>query len=102
MSNIQFKAPNKNHLVPYLKHGVFYIYKAETEKYPEMVEVVKGPKWGRSIINKKYVALKFATLAIDTLTTEFKIEGGKKTAVADLEKEGFDAEASLELSDESL
>ena len=57
MSNIQFKAPNKNHLVPYLKHGVFYIYKAETEKYPEMVEVVKGPKWGRSIINKKYVAL---------------------------------------------
>jgi hypothetical protein len=41
-------------------------------------------------------------LAIDTLTTEFKIEGGKKTAVADLEKEGFDAEASLELSDESL
>jgi hypothetical protein len=56
MSNIQFKAPNKNHLVPYLKHGVFYIYKAETEKYPEMVEVVKGPKWGRSIINKKYVA----------------------------------------------
>jgi hypothetical protein len=102
MSNIQFKAPNKNHLVPYLKHGVFYIYKAETEKYPEMVEVVKGPKWGRSIINKKYVSLKFATMAIDILTTEFKFEGGKKTAVADLEKEGFDAEASLELLDESL
>jgi hypothetical protein len=102
MSNIQFKEPNKTHSVPFLKYGVFYIYKAETEKYPEMVEVVKGPKWGRSIINKKYIGLKFATLAIDAITTEHKIEGGKKTAVADLEKEGFDAEASLVLSDELL
>ena len=41
MNNIEFKSPNKNHPVPYLKHGVFYIYKAESEKYPEMVEIVK-------------------------------------------------------------
>ncbi len=100
MNNIEFKSPNKNHPVPYLKHGVFYIYKAESEKYPEMVEIVKGPKWGRSIINKKYIGLKFAALAIDALTTEYKIEGGRKAAVADLEKEGFDVEASLDLSDE--
>ena len=102
MSEIKFKNPNKNHPVPYFKHGVFYVYKsdADIERYPEMVEVVKGPKWGRGIINKKYLNTKFAMIAIDTITTEYKIEGGKKTAVADLEKEGFDVDASFEVSED--
>jgi hypothetical protein len=96
MSKFEFKTPNKNHSLPYIKHGVFYIYKVENEKYPDMVEIAKGPKWGRAILNKKYLSLKFATLAIDVTTTEHKIDGGKKEAVKDLEKEGFDTDASLE------
>jgi hypothetical protein len=101
MSNFEFKTPNKTHLLPYIKHGVFYIYKVENEKYPDMVEVSKGPKWGKAILNKKYLSLKFATLAIDVTTTEHKIDNGKKDAVNDLEKEGFESEASL-VSDDDL
>lgn len=100
MTELKFKEPNKNHPLPYLKHGVFYIYKVESEKYPEMVEVSKGPKWGRSILNKRYLNFKFALLAIDTISTEHKIEGGKKDAVADLEKEGFDTDTLSESEDE--
>ena len=100
MSKSEFKAPNKNHPLPYIKHGVFYIYKVENDKYPEMVEVSKGPKWGRMILNKKYLSLKFATLAIDVATTEHRIDGGKKDAVKDLEKEGFDTDASLTSDDD--
>jgi hypothetical protein len=102
MNNFEFKIPNKTHPLPYIKHGVFYIYKVENEKYPEMVEISKGPKWGRDILNKRYLSLKFATLAIDLTTTEHRIDSGKKDAVKDLEKEGFDTEASLVSDDDTI
>lgn len=99
MSNVQFKNPNKHHSVPFFKHQAFIVYKSETEKYPDMVEVAKGPKWGRAIIGKKYLSPHFAMLAIDTFTIEAKIAADKRAAVKDLESEGFNSDESLE-SDE--
>lgn len=99
MRELEFKNPNKNNPVPFFKHQSFTVYKSETEKYPEMVEIAKGPKWGKELLGKKYLNLHYALVAIDTVSIENKIAGDKKSAVKGLESEGFEVDASLE-SDE--
>lgn len=99
MKSYEFNEPNKNNPVPFYKHNSFIVYKSETEKYPEMVEIAKGPKWAKPLVGKKYLNLHFALVAIDTLSTENKIASDKKSALKGLESEGFVVEESLE-SDE--
>lgn len=86
MKSYEFKEPNKVNPVPFFKHQSFTIYKSETEKYPEMVEIVKGPKWAKQLVGKKYLNLHYALVAIDTLTTENKIASDKKSALKGLEE----------------
>ena len=74
MSDINFKhKPNKNHANRYFKHANFSIMDISSEKFPEMVKIVLGPKWGKSILGKQYVNPKFAVKAIDFLQIEHRI-----------------------------
>ena len=53
--NIEFKKPNKNHPQPFIRHSNFSIMKAATEKYPEMVEILRGPSYARKFFGKTSV-----------------------------------------------
>jgi len=68
--NIQFKKPNKNHPQPFIRHSNFSIMKAETEKYPEMVEILRGPSYARKFFGKKFINLESAIKSVDLICAE--------------------------------
>jgi len=68
--NIQFKKPNKNHPQPFIRHSNFSIMKAETEKYPEMVEILRGPSYARKFFGKKFINIESAIKSVDLICAE--------------------------------
>ena len=75
--NIQFKKPNKNHPQPFIRYSNFSIMKAETAKYPEMVEILRGPSFARKYFGKKYVNVESAIKSVDLLCAERMIDKQK-------------------------
>lgn len=68
--NIQFKKPNKNHPQPFIRHSNFSIMKAETEKYPEMVVILRGPSYARKFFGKKFINIESAIKSVDLICAE--------------------------------
>ena len=68
--NIEFKKPNKNHPQPFIRHSNFSIMKAANEKYPEMVEILRGPSYARKFFGKKYVNIEAAIKSVDLICAE--------------------------------
>lgn len=93
---ITFKNPNKNHPSPFFRYQMFSVCKVENEKYPDMVEISRGPKWGNDIVGKKYLNEEYAIKAIELFKSEHLINRAKSQTVKMLEKEGYDADAALE------
>ena len=94
--NITFKKPNKNHTSPFFRYQMFSVSKVGNEKYPNMVEITRGPKWGKDIIGKKYLDENYAIKAIELFKSEHLINRAKSQTIKMLEKEGYDADAALE------
>lgn len=94
--NITFKKPNKNHTSPFFRYQMFSVSKVGNEKYPDMVEISRGPKWGRPIIGKKYLDEKYAVKAIDSFKVDYMITKSKVKVLKTLENEGYDVDAALE------
>lgn len=94
---ITFSKPNKNHPNPFYRYQLFSISKVGNEKYPDMVEISRGPKWGKEIIGKKYLNPMFAIKSIDLHKSENLIQKDKKKVVKSLEREGFDVDVALEV-----
>jgi hypothetical protein len=94
--NITFKKPNKNHPTPFFRYQMFSVCKSPTEKYTDMVEISRGPKWGKSIVGKKYLNKEYAIKAIELYKSEYLIHRSKSQTVKMLEREGYDADAALE------
>lgn len=92
----QYKNPDKNHNKPFFRYGGFSICMNSNEKYPEMVEINRGPKVGKSLIGKNYVNHTFAIKAIDAFKTEKMITKQISSVVSVLESEGYDVDAALE------
>lgn len=67
---ITFKKPNKNHSRPFIRHSNFSIMKAETEKYPEMVELLRGPSYARKFFGKKFINIEAAIKSVDLICAE--------------------------------
>jgi hypothetical protein len=67
---ISFKKPNKNHSRPFIRHSNFSIMQAATDKYPQMVEIVRGPSYARSYFGKKYVSIEAAIKSVDLICAE--------------------------------
>ena len=93
---ITFKNPNKNHSTPFFRYQMFSVSKSTTEKYPDMVEVSRGPKWGKEIVGKKYLNETYAVKAIELIKSEYLISKSKSKVMKTLEKEGYDVDAALE------
>lgn len=94
--NITFKNPNKNHTSPFFRYQMFSVSRVENEKYPNMVEISRGPKWGKDIIGKKYLDETYAVKAIDLFKSEYMITKSKVKVIKTLENEGYDVDAALE------
>ena len=92
----QYKNPDKNNSHPFFRYGGFSVSVASNELHPNMVEISKGPKIGRSLIGKKYINHSFAIKAIDAFKTERMINKQISSVVSILESEGYDVDAALE------
>jgi len=68
--NIEFKKPNKNHPHPFIRYSNFSIMKAATEKYPEMVEILRGPSYARKFFGKKFINIESAIKSVDLICAE--------------------------------
>ena len=55
-----------------------------SEKYPDMVYIEKGPAKMKSIIDRRYITLEKAIIAVDVQGAENLIRGGKREALAEL------------------
>lgn len=99
MMRIEYKKPDKEHTNPYFKYNGFYVCKNPTEKYPNMVHIYKGPKTGKHLLGKKYVADVFAIKAIDEYKVDRMIRSQISSVVQTLESEGYDVDLILESID---
>jgi hypothetical protein len=92
----QYKNPDKNHDKPFFRYGGYSICMNPVDKYPDMVQVCKGPKAGKSLIGRNYLNHFFAIKIIDTFKTERMINKQITSVVTTLESEGYDVDAALE------
>lgn len=97
---ITFKNPNKNHPIPFFRYQMFSVCKVENEKYPNMVEISRGPKWGKEIIGKQYLGENYAVKAIDLVKGNHLIDKSKGKVIKTLENEGYDVDAAVEVMSE--
>jgi hypothetical protein len=67
---ITFKKPNKNHSRPFIRYQNFSIMESKNEKYPEMVELLRGPSYARKFFGKKYVNVEAAIKSVDLICAE--------------------------------
>lgn len=67
---VTFKKPNKNHSRPFFRYNNFSVMESSNEKYPELVEIVRGPSWARRFFGKKYINVPAAIKSIDLLCAE--------------------------------
>lgn len=69
-----------------VRHSNCKLDDASSEKYPEMVEIVKTPKALKMLNGKRFVNLDKAKIAIDYQSAMNRIENGNmKSVMADLE-----------------
>lgn len=92
----EYKNPDKNHSNPFFRYGSYSISMSPTDKYPDMVEISRGPKVGRRLIGRKYLNHFYAMKAIDTFKTERMINSQISSVVSTLESEGYDVDMALE------
>jgi len=55
-----------------------------SEKFPDMVYIEKGPQKMKSIIDRRYITLEKAIIAVDVQGAENLIRGGKREAIREL------------------
>jgi len=67
-----------------------------SEKYPDMVYIERGPAKMKSIIDRRYVTLEKAIIAVDVQGAENLIRGGKREALAELADLGLTNDMSQE------
>lgn len=67
-----------------------------SEKYPDMVWIERGPAKMKSIIDRRYVNLDKAIIAVDVQQAENLIRGGKREALAELADLGLTHDMSPE------
>lgn len=60
-----------------------------SEKYPDMVWIEKGPAKMKSIIDRRYITLDKAIIAVDVQGAENLIRGGKREAIRELQDLGL-------------
>ena len=60
-----------------------------SEKYPDMVWIEKGPAKMKSIIDRRYITLEKAIIAVDVQGAENLIRGGKREAIRELQELGL-------------
>lgn len=94
--NVTFNKPNKNHEFPFFRYQTFSVCKVGNEKYPDLVKITRGPKWGSELINKQYLHEKFAVKAIDLYKSENMISKAKPKVMKTLERGGYDVDAALD------
>lgn len=67
-----------------------------SEKYPDMVYIEKGPQKMKSIIDRRYITLDKAIIAVDVQQAENLIRGGKREAIRELQDLGLTHDMSPE------
>jgi len=67
-----------------------------SEKYPDMVWIEKGPAKMKSIIDRRYITLDKAIIAVDVQGAENLIRGGKREAIRELEEFGLSSSMTPE------
>ena len=67
-----------------------------SEKYPDMVWIEKGPAKMKAIIDRRYITLDKAIIAVDVQGAENLIRGGKREAIRELQELGLSSTMSPE------
>ena len=67
-----------------------------SEKFPDMVWIERGPQKMKSIIDRRYVNLDRAIIAVDVQGAENLIRGGKREAIRELQELGLSSSMSPE------
>ena len=96
---MEFKAPNKTHVNPFINYLGFSIEQSYTEKYPSMVVLTKVATNAKFLLGKKFVTLEFAIKAIDAFKAENSIDKGSTAAKLEMIEIGLDPDDSVENED---
>jgi hypothetical protein len=67
-----------------------------SEKFPDMVYIEKGPAKMKSIVDRRYINLDKAIIAVDVQGAENLIRGGKREAIRELEELGLSSSMTPE------
>ena len=67
-----------------------------SEKFPDMVYIEKGPAKMKSIIDRRYITLEKAIIAVDVQGAENLIRGGKREAIRELAELGLSSSMTPE------
>lgn len=97
---MQFKEPTKKYPNPFIKYNGFVIEKVQSDKYPELVNIIKAPKPAIHMFGKKYIAIDYAIKAVDVYNAERIIVNGKDTAYEEMADIGLDPDETVLSDDE--
>lgn len=67
-----------------------------SEKFPDMVYIERGPKKMQAIIDRRYITLDKAIIAVDVQGAENLIRGGRREAIRELQDLGLTRDLSPE------
>ncbi len=101
MTQIIKHKPNSMNGLKELEAGIWKyknvkILYTPSEKYPDMVYIEKGPAKMKSIIDRRYITLEKAIIAVDVQGAENLIRGGKREAIRELEELGLSSSMTPE------
>ena len=89
---MEFKFSPANSRIPYphTKRSGFTIASTPSEKFPQLVTIIKGSKKYKEMIGKKYLDYKAASIAVDAYMAENTIQKVTKNAKKDLLELGLE------------
>ena len=72
-----------------MRYSNMRIEEVPSEKFPQMVQIVKGPSRLKSIVGKKFISLEKAVLAIDEASAVSMIEKQKMSVKLEMGERGI-------------
>jgi len=101
MTQIIKHKPNSMNGLKEMEEGIWKyknvkILYTPSEKFPDMVYIEKGPAKMKSIIDRRYITLEKAIIAVDVQGAENLIRGGKREAIRELAELGLSSSMTPE------
>jgi hypothetical protein len=79
----------KMETVKAMKHKRVILEAVGTPTIPDMVSIVSGPAWAKSLIGRRFVTMEAAVVQIEALDVEKAISRGAKSILKEMDANGI-------------